>query len=71
MLDSLALWTITGQAPLSVGFPMQEYWSGLPFPSPGYLPNPGIEPKSPVSPTLTGGFFTIVPPGKPSLKGKD
>ena len=48
-----------------MGFPRQEYWSELPFPSPGYLPNPGIEPKSPVSPTLTGGFFTTVPPGKP------
>ena len=43
----------------------QEYWSKLPFPSPGDLPNPGIEPASPVSPALAGGFFTTTPPGKP------
>ena len=42
-------------------FPRQEYWSGLPFPSPGDLPGPGIEP---VSPALAGGFFTTEPPGK-------
>ena len=40
-------WTVASQAPLSMGFPRQEYWSGLPFPSPGDLPNPGIEPRSP------------------------
>ena len=40
-------WTVTHQAPLSMEFSRQEYWSGLPFPSPGYLPNPGIEPGSP------------------------
>ena len=40
-------WTIAHQAPLSMGFSRQEYWSGLPFPSPGDLPNPGIEPGSP------------------------
>ena len=40
-------WTVVHQAPLSMGFPRQEYWSGLPFPSPGDLPNPGIEPGSP------------------------
>ena len=39
-------WTVARQAPLSVGFPRQEYWSGLPFPSPGDLPAPGIEPGS-------------------------
>ena len=43
-------------------FSRQEYWSGLPFPNPGHLPDPGIEP---VSPALAGGLFTIVPPGKP------
>ena len=53
--------TITYQAPLSMGFPRQEYWSGLPFPSPGDLPNPGIEP---MSPALACGFFTPEPPGK-------
>ena len=40
-------WTVAHQAPLSMGFPRQEYWSGLPFPSPGDLPDPGIEPRSP------------------------
>ena len=45
-------WTGAHQAPLTMGFPRQEYWSGLPFPSPGALPNPGIEPMSPVSPAL-------------------
>ena len=43
-------------------FPRQEHWSGLPFPSAGYLPDPGIEP---VSPILAGGFFTIEPTGMP------
>ena len=42
-------WTVARQAPLSMGFPKQEYWSGLPFPSPGDLLNPGIEPRSPAS----------------------
>ena len=58
-------WTVAHQAPLSVGFPRQEYWSGLPFPSPGALPDPGIEPRSPASPALAGGFFTTAPPGEP------
>ena len=40
-------WTVACQAPLSIGFPREEYWSGLPFPSPGDLPDPGIEPRSP------------------------
>ena len=40
-------WTVACQDPQSVGFPRQEYWSGLPFPSPGDLPDPGIEPRSP------------------------
>ena len=56
-------WTIAHQA-LSMGFPRQDYWSGLPFPSPGDLPDPGIKPVSPVSPTLAGRFFTTAP-GKP------
>ena len=55
-------WTIAPQAPLSMGFPRQEYWSGLPFPSPEDLLNPGIEP---ASPAMAGGFFIIVSPGKP------
>ena len=53
--------TVAHQAPLSMGFPRQEYWSGLPFPSPGDLPDPGAEP---TSPALTGEFFTINLPGK-------
>ena len=48
-------WTVARQAPLSMGFPRQEYWSGLPFPSLGDLPDPGMEP---MSPALAGGFFT-------------
>ena len=52
------LWTVACQAPLSIGFSRQQYWSGLPCPPPGDLPNPGIEPTSLVSPTLAGGFFT-------------
>ena len=55
----------TRQAPLSLGFSRREYWSGLPFPSLGDLPDPGIEPESPASPALAGGFFTMEPPGKP------
>ena len=51
------LWTVAHQAPLSKGFSRQEYWSGLPCPSPRDLPNPGIEPESFKSPAL-GGFFT-------------
>ena len=48
MFDSLATpWTTARQAPLSMGFPRQEYWIGLPFPSPGDLPDPGVEPGSP------------------------
>jgi len=46
-------------------FSRQEYWSGLPFPPQGDLPNPGIEPLSPASPALTGGLFTTEPPGNP------
>ena len=59
------LWTATCQAPLSMEFFRQEYWSWLPFPPLGALPDPGIESLSPASPTLTGGFFTTEPPGKP------
>ena len=51
------LWTIAYQAPLSMGFSRKEYQSGLPCPPPGDLPNPGIEPRSLVSPAFPGGFF--------------
>ena len=54
-------WTVVHQASLSMGFSRQEYWSGLPFLSPGDLPHPRIEP---VSLALAGGFFTTEPPGK-------
>ena len=54
-------WTVAHLAPLSMGFPRQEHWSGLPFSSPGDLSDPGIEP---VSPALAGGFFIAEPPGK-------
>ena len=60
-----APWTVARQTPLSMGFPRQEYWSGLPFPFPGDLLDPGIELVYPVSPELAGGFFTTEPPGKP------
>ena len=61
--DSLQLReTVAHQAPLFMGFPRQEYWSGLPFPSPGSLPDPGIKP---VSPASAGRIFTIEPPGNP------
>ena len=50
-----------------MGFSRQEYWSGLPCPPPGDLPDPGIEFISPVSPALAGQFFTTVPPGKLSI----
>ena len=56
-------WAVAHQAPLSMGFPRQEYWSRLPSPFPGDLPNPGIKPMSLV---LAGRFFTTEPPGKPS-----
>ena len=54
-------WTVAHQAPLSVGFSRQDYWSGLPFPSPGDPPNPGIEPRSPalhVVSSTAGRFST-------------
>ena len=57
-------WTVACQAPLSMEFSRQEFWNGLPFPAPGDLPNSGIEPVSPVSPSSTDGFFTTAPPGK-------
>ena len=50
-------WTVAFQAPLSVGFFRQEYWSWLAFPPPGYLPDPGVEPVSIASPASAGGFF--------------
>ena len=63
-------WTVAHQAPLSMGFSRQEYWSRLPFPPPGDLLHPGIETASPVSPALAGGFFITVPPRKPFEKSR-
>ena len=60
--DSFATpWSAAHQSPLSIGFPRQEYWSGLPFPPPGDPSDPGIELTSPI---LAGEFFTTEPPGK-------
>ena len=56
-------WTVAYQAPPSMGFSRQEYWNGLPFPSPGDLPNPGIEPRSPA---FQADTLTSEPPGKPN-----
>ena len=61
-------WTLACKAPLSMGFSRQEYWSRLPCPPPGDLPNPGTEP---ASPALAGGFFTPEPPGKPRRYNTD
>ena len=63
MFDSLVTpWTVARQAPLSMGFSRQENWSGLPFPPPRDLPDPGMEPRYPA---LAGRFFTTEPPRKP------
>ena len=59
------LWAVAGQTPLAMEFSREEYWSGLPFPSPEDLPHPGMEPASLASPALAGGFVTAEPPGKP------
>ena len=64
---SVTSWTAAHQALLSMGSPRQECWRGLPFPPPGDLPDPGIEP---VSPALAGGFVTTRPPGKPGQHSK-
>ena len=63
-------WTVACQAPLSMGFSRQEYWSRLPIPTPGDLPNPGIKPVSLASPALVDWFFTIAAPEKPEAKSE-
>src|SRR5574337_86588 len=65
---SAAPWTAVCQAPPSMGFSRQEYWGGLPFPSPGALPNPGIEPRSPA---LQADALTSEPPGKPMAESEE
>ena len=67
MSDSSTPWTVAHQAPLCMGFSRQEHWSGLPFPTPGDLPNPGIELKSITSLHWQVGSLPLVPPGKPSI----
>ena len=64
MSNSVIPWPIVHQAPLSMGFPRQEYWRGLPVPSPGDLPDPGNES---ASLTSAGGFFITEPAGKPAM----
>ena len=66
VVSDFLLWTVVYWAPLSVGFSRQKYWSRLPFPSPGDLPNPGIHS---LSPALAGRFFTTEPLGSPSRLG--
>ena len=58
MSDSVTPWTVACQTSLSMGFSRQEYWSVLPFSSPGFLSHPGTETAYLASPTLAGGFFT-------------
>ena len=64
-LTLLTPWTVARQAPLFMSFSRQEYQSGLPFPSPGELSDPGTEPPSPVPPASADGFFTDESPGRP------
>ena len=61
------LWNVAHQALLSVGFSRQEYWSGLPCPAPGYIPDPGVEPASLMFPALQADSLPSEPPGKPLL----
>ena len=62
VFDSFATpWTVAHQVPLSIGFPRQEFWTGLPFSSPRDIPDPGIKL---TFPALVGGFFVTEPPGK-------
>ena len=63
----MTLWTVAHQAPLSMGFSRQEYWSGLPCPPPGDFPVIGMEPESFMSPVLAGGSFPLWPPGNPII----
>ena len=62
------LWTVAHQAPLSLGFSRQEYWSGLPFPPPGDVPDPGTEPASPMFPVMQVDSLMLSHWGKPSTK---
>ena len=66
MSNSAIPWTVARQDPLSMGFSRQEYWIGLPIPSPEKLPDPGIKSESLALPPLAGGFFTTESSGNPS-----
>ena len=57
----VTLWTVARQTPLFMAFPRQGYWSGLPFLPLGDLPDPGLNPESPMCPALAGEFFTTAP----------
>ena len=59
-------WTVSRKAPLSMGFPRQEYWSGLPLPTPRDLPDPGIEPTSPAIPAFLEDSLPLSPQGSPA-----
>ena len=65
----VTLWIVAHQAPLSMGFSRQEYWSGLPFPPPGDLPDPGIRPAFPASPALAGDSLPPSHLGSPVIHG--
>ena len=65
MSNSCNPWAVAQQAPMPMGFPRQEHWNGLPFPTLRDLPDPGIEP---ASPALAGRFFATEPPGKPKKR---
>ena len=69
MPDSVTLWTVVLHAPQSMGFSRQEYWSALPYPPPGHLPDPGIKPVSLTSLHWQAGSLPLVPPGKPITTG--
>ena len=66
--DAVTPWNVACQSPMSMGFPRQESWSGLPFPSPGHLPDPGIERRSPA---LQAASLLSEPPGKPESQDGD
>ena len=68
MSNSVTPWIVAHQAPLHGIFSRQEYWSRLPFPPPGDLPDPGIKPVPPISLALAKGFFTAAHLGSPNLK---
>ena len=67
MSDSGIPWTVAHQAPLTMGFLRQEYWSGLPFPSPGDLPNPGVDPAYPEAPELQMDSLPLSHQGSPFI----